>query len=167
MNENEAMLAFLGVMAVFVLAIVPIVGGFMQVRRERLLTHTERMKALELGAGWPDDVATARIRAAFGQPTAEGPDDGQSLARKLFSTAFWIAFWGFGSAAGIGQTSGSAGVAYAVAASVGAIGVTAVICGTLLAFSEGSRPLADRSKPPAFDDEALVGLAERGNGRAY
>jgi len=49
------------------LALVGIVGGFLHYRRERLLTHKERMKALELGAELPDDVATARIKAVYGE----------------------------------------------------------------------------------------------------
>ena len=67
---------------VFLISLVAIVGGLLQARRERTLNHAERMKALELGRELPDDVATARIKAAFGQSSA--PEDGgrESLASK-------------------------------------------------------------------------------------
>ena len=127
---------------IFMLSIVPIVGGFMHARRERLLTHTERMRALELCSQLPD--APARIRAALGQTatadlaananvTATNAASGDVNARKCFSTALWVAFWGFAAAAGLGGAEVSTGVAYAIASSAGAIGVTAVICGTVLA----------------------------------
>jgi hypothetical protein len=59
-------------------------------------------------------------------------DGCRSLPRTCFSTALWVAFWGFIFAA----SAGSAAVAIAIAASTGAIGVTAVIGGVIL----GARP---------------------------
>ena len=81
----------------------------------------------------PDDAATARTKAGMGQATGVATGSTRSLAGKCFSTAVWVAFWGFAAAAGLGGAAVSAGVAYAIAAAAGAIGVTAVICGTILA----------------------------------
>jgi hypothetical protein len=136
MSDNEA-IAF-GIGMLFLLSIVPIIGGFMYARRNLLLTHAERMKALELGVELPDHAATARIKAAQAQSPPLDERGKDSLARKCFSTALWVAFWGFGAAAGLGGAEVSAGVAYAIASSAGAIGVTAVVCGTVLAW----RPIA-------------------------
>jgi hypothetical protein len=134
MNSNDAIAVGLGML--FLLTVIPIVGGLIYAHRERVLTHTERMKALELGAELPDRAATARIKATLGQPTREDDGGKESLARRCFSTAVWVAFWGFAAAAGLGGADVNAGIAYAIASSAGAIGVTAIICGTVLA----SRP---------------------------
>ena len=66
MDSNAVSLIFTLLGGCIAIAIVAIVGGFLHYRRERLLTHQERMKALELGREMPDDAATARIEAAFG-----------------------------------------------------------------------------------------------------
>ena len=107
MNTNDA-IAF-GMSMVFLLTIIPIVGGFMYARRGLLLTHAERMKALELGAELPDHAAAARIRAALVPPPANDDGGPESLARKCFSTALWVAFWGFAAAAGLGGADVGAG----------------------------------------------------------
>jgi hypothetical protein len=151
--------AFFGGLAL--IGLVAILGGFLHARRERLLTHTERMKALELGRPMPDDPATARIKAAYKPPESSKPSDSEALASKCYSTAVWVAFWGFGAGVGAVQGGGIA-VAIAIAASVGAIGVTAIICGTILA----SRPPlatapAYSSKPTVEEDEYDV-VSSRG-----
>ena len=51
MNSNDA-IAF-GIGMLFLLTVIPIVGGFIYAHRERVLTHTERMKALEIGRSCP------------------------------------------------------------------------------------------------------------------
>jgi hypothetical protein len=162
MNTNDAI--FFGIGVLFLLAIVPIVGGFMYARRNLLLTHAERMKALELGAELPDQAGIARIRAAQGP--APGVEEGgkDSLARKCFSTALWIAFWGFGAAAGLGGADVNAGVAYAIASSAGAIGVTAMICGTVLAWRPPSElPYSDaHAKPMNHEADAFDVVSCRG-----
>ena len=134
MNSNDAIAVGIGF--VFLLSVIPIVGGLMYARRERLLTHAERMKALEMGGALPDDAATARIKAALGQSPADDDRGKDSLARKCFSTALWVAFWGFAAAAGLGGAAVNTGVAYAIASSAGAIGMTAIICGTILASNQ-------------------------------
>jgi hypothetical protein len=128
---------FLGSL-VFV-GLVAILGGFLHARRERLLTHAERMKALELGKPLPDDPQTTKLKAIYGTgggSVAEGSSDGlpqASLAATCYRTALWVAFWGFLFAAQSGAMNLANGVAIAIGASTGAIGVTCVICGTILA----------------------------------
>src|SRR5258708_7259157 len=108
-----------------VVGLVAIIGGFLHARRTRLLTHQERMKALELGRAMPDDAATARIRAAFGSGSDDGDEKaGGSLARKCFSTALWVGFWGFLAASQGGSINPA--IAIAIAASAGAVGVAAM-----------------------------------------
>jgi hypothetical protein len=141
-----------------VISLVAIFGGFMQVRRERMLTHAERMKALELGRSMPDDAATARIRAAFGKLT--GSDEDASPSRKCFSTAIWVAFWGFMAAAS--GAAASTGVALGIAASVGAIGVTAIICGTVLAAKESATAPPIGSSKPRIEEDAFDVVSSRG-----
>ena len=132
MNTNDVIA--MGTGFVFLLVMIPIVGGLMYARRERLLTHAERMKALELGKALPDYATTARIKAAMGQATEDETGSTGPLAGKCFSTAVWVAFWGFAAAAGLGGAAVSPGVAYAIAAATGAIGVSAVICGSILSW---------------------------------
>ena len=67
--------------------------------------------------------------------------------RKCFSTALWVAFWGFAAAAGLGGADVNAGVAYAIASSAGAIGVTAIICGTVLAAREHQSAMMQTTIP--------------------
>ena len=95
MDSTQLLLGLL-LGSVVLVAIVAIIGGYVHYRRERLLTHQERMRALELGRELPDDAATARIKAAFGT-SSSGSDEvaSESLPRKVFTTALWVAFWGF------------------------------------------------------------------------
>jgi hypothetical protein len=150
MSTNDTIAIVFGF--VFLVSIVPIIGGLMYARRERLLTHAERMRALELGARLPDDAATARVRASSGQSASADNGDKGSLAGKCYSTALWVAFWGFAAAAGLGGADVSAGVAYAIAASAGAIGVTSVICGTILASRATVANLANGYGKSTTDD---------------
>ena len=162
MNESYLILGALGILGVFAICLVPIIGGFLQAHRERQWTHLERMKALELGQELPENAATARIKAAFGQAGSDTGTDRGSLARKCFSTAIWVAFWGFmaaSSSAGIGLASG---VAQTIAISVAAVGVTAVICGTILASRVPvTGPSVTAAKPQA-DADAYDVVASRG-----
>jgi hypothetical protein len=159
MDTNQVLLIiWVAIAAVTAICLVAIFGGFMQVRRERLLTHAERMKALELGRSMPDDAATARIRAAFGKLT--GSDEESTPSRKCFSTAVWVAFWGFMAAAS--GAAASTGVALGIAASVGAIGVTAIICGTVLAAQESATRPTSFAPKPTIEEDAFDVVSSRG-----
>ena len=147
----------------FLISLVPIIGGFLHARRERTLVHAERMKALDLGRELPDDVATARIKAAFGKSSASDKSGGgESLAAKCFSTALWVAFWGFAAATGLGGSQVSTGVAYAIAASAGAIGVTAMICGAILGAQAPVAADPGHFSKPRVEDDALDVVSCRG-----
>jgi hypothetical protein len=140
---NESILVASVLLGVFVVALISILGGFIHARRERQLTHAERLKALEWGIVLPDGAARAQTVAVKSALPEFDASSRQALARKLYSTAIWVAFWGFSAAAGLGGANLNAGVAYAIAASTGAIGVAAVICGTVLAARV---PVADHSE---------------------
>jgi hypothetical protein len=121
---------------VILVGLVAIVGGFLHTRRERLLTHQERMKALELGREVPEDPAVARAKVANAQfREALGAGTEKSYAGKCFSATGHACFWGFLFAIGAAAKEGgnAPGAAYAIAAAAGAIGVTGLICGTVLA----------------------------------
>lgn len=173
----EPALVFMGMLigAGTLVGLVAMTGGFLKTRRERLLTHEERMKALELGREMPDDAATARIKAVWGSSSGsdgekekdhDGDGSSDPLPGKCFSTAIWVAFWGFlaagqGHVTGNGRTDTTA-VAIAIAASVGAIGVTAVICGTILASRAPTSPTRVAMGKPEIDSDALDVVSRRG-----
>ena len=142
------------------LGLVAIVGGLLHYRRERLLTHQERMKALELGRELPDDAATARIKAAFGDDKSDDKAESRSLARTCFSTALWVGFWGFLAASQGGWAN--TGIAIAIAGSAGAIGVTAMICGAILGMRESpASPTAVAAKS-VVESDAFDVVSSRG-----
>jgi hypothetical protein len=171
----DPILAFLGLMigALVLLGLVAIVGGFLQTRRERLLTHQERLKALELGREIPDDVATARMKVAGGITSsgekADSSDNGEgatgALSRKCFSTAVWVAFWGFLAASQNSLTqspTATIAVAIAIAASAAAIGITAVICGTILAVRTSTSRDQRATRKAEIERDALDVVSRRG-----
>jgi hypothetical protein len=142
------------------LGLAGIVGGLLYRQRGRLLTHQERMKALELGRDLPDDKTTSQLKAIFGASSSGEEDESRSLARKCFSTALWVAFWGFAFASPGGWEH--AGISIAIAGSTGAIGVTAMICGTILALRGRSAvsPAAFSKRP--IDSDAFDVVSRRG-----
>jgi hypothetical protein len=157
----------------FLIGLVSIIGGFLQSRRERLLTHQERMKALELGRAVPDDERTRRQKAALGiassdqEAVATAPSgderENKDLARKCFSTAFWVGFWGFLAAGGQGGAQRpEVAIAIAIAASAGAIGVTAMICGTVLALRTPSERAPMAVSKPVIDRDAFEVVSHHG-----
>jgi hypothetical protein len=173
LDINQVMLLLFGGM--FLVALVAIVGGFLHYRRERLLTHEERLKALDLGRELPDDAATARMKLAWGaassgqkKENAEEESDRptSSLSRKAFSTAIWVAFWGFLAASqstSVGDhPAANIAVAIAIAAAVGAIGVTCAICGTILALRAQQTSPSDMASKPAIETDALDLVSRRG-----
>ncbi len=139
------------------IVLIACIGGFLHARRGRLLVHAERMKALELGREMPDDPATARLKAIHQIETPEAeesPSQPKSLANQCYSTTGYVCGCGFVFA---WMAQSNHGVAIASAAATGAIGVTGMICGTVLAAkstaSNESRSLAHAK--PMFDPEAV------------
>jgi hypothetical protein len=154
--DNYLLASILG--GVFIIALIAILGGLLQARRERWLVHTERMKALELGVGAPDEASIAHV-AAPSTPTPARRES-ESPAHKSFTTAFFVAFFGLGAAAfGPGLSSG---VGYAIAASVGAISVTAIICGTILATRRPSNYGPTTYAKPEDEPDELDVVSSRG-----
>jgi hypothetical protein len=158
---------------IVVIPLVAIIGGFLHYRRERLLTHQERLKALELGRELPDDAATARMKVAWGVASKDRKTDlkdenetsSAALSRKAFSTALWVAFWGFLAASQgptLGHSPASMAVAIAIAAATGAIGVTVAICGTILALRPPGVPDATVVDKRFLESDALDVVSRRG-----
>jgi len=134
------------------IGLVAIIGGFLHARSKRLLAHAERMKALELGRGLPPDEATA-LAAPSADSAARSPAD------QCFSVAGKVGFWGFVFAVGATtQGSSNLGVAIAIAAATGAIGVTSVICGAVLAAKGGQAQAPGYASAPSkgyYDPEGV------------
>jgi hypothetical protein len=120
-------------MGAVLIALIAIVGGFLHSRRQQLMAHQERMKALELGREVPDEIGVARAKAVAS--AGAGAAEERSYAGKCFSTTGYACFFGFLFAAGAAAKEGgdAPGAAYAIAAAAGAVGVTGLICGTVLA----------------------------------
>jgi hypothetical protein len=140
---------------VLLIGLVSIIGGLLYSRRTRLLTHQERMKALELGRAMPDAPA---LSAASVEDEGASTDtsDGASLARKCFSTTLWVGIAGFVAASGLPDTAKpDVAVAVAIAASAGAIGVTAMICGTILALKTPKAVAPKASGKPVVESDAF------------
>lgn len=87
-------------------------------RHERHLRHVERIKALELGRRLPGDL----------------PDPDRELAHKSFSAGLWGAFWGFAFAANSTVAGSNPAISMAVAVAAAVIGVSGIVCGTILSF---------------------------------
>ena len=119
------------------------------------------MKALELGGDVPEVEGTTRSKVACRKSPVQDGDQG-SLARKCFSTALWVAFWGFLAAGGVGGTRSGEGVALAIAVSTGAIGVAAVICGTILAACVPVRTDPSLAAKHDVEDDAYDVVSSRG-----
>jgi hypothetical protein len=162
-SMNVVMLALFG--GLILAGVVAIIGGLLHARRGRQFMHVERMKALELGRELPDDTETARIKAAYqveAAKQAEEPDGLRAMAVQCYTTTGWVAGLGLLFAVGAaGVGSSSAAVSMTVAVSAGAIGVTGMICGTILAAKAPEpRETASTSAPtapikPRFDPEAV------------
>jgi hypothetical protein len=140
---------------VILLSLIAMIGGFLHSRRERLLVHAERMKALELGRDLPDDAATARLKAVSQTEVEDKAEPGEkSHVARCYSTTGYICGTGFFFA---WLAASNQAVAIAIAAATGSVGVAGMICGTILAAkpteSSETRPLA-HSKP-RFDPEAV------------
>ncbi len=82
--------------AVFLVVLFWMFGSFLYYRRERTLTHTERMKALELGQPLPGDPETAKIKAKTARTMSDdGSDQEKSLAHQCYATTSYIVGAGF------------------------------------------------------------------------
>src|SRR5262249_462597 len=109
----------------------------------------------------PDHAATAQIKAAFGHLASGNEGEGNdSLARKCFSTALWVAFWGFVAGSQGGWINPS--IAIAIAAPVGAIGVTAMVWGTVPRFRFRAEPSHRPVSKPLTDADAFDVVSRRG-----
>lgn len=148
MRDDSLVVGILSVVGL--IAFISVVWGLYLGQRHMKQTHIERMRALELGREWHDPEAHARLMAAFGQKG--DPEDGSpgSLARKCYSTAIWTGFWGFAAAGGVGPVQPT--VAYFIASAVGAVGVTAVICGTVLTARVQDAAARRLTAKPRVDD---------------
>ncbi len=89
MFESSGFLLFLFLDGLILIALVAIVGGLLHYRRERLLTHAERMKALELGRDWPEDPATARLKVALGSTAEDREEPEKSIAVQTYTITGW------------------------------------------------------------------------------
>jgi hypothetical protein len=161
--DSEGLIVFMTLFgSMTLLGLAAIVGGLLHSRRERLLTHQERMKALELGRELPDDAPIARLKKVLDARWGSDKSDGRSMARRCFSTALWVPFWGFVFASqGVWVNTGLA-AAIVIVCSAGAIAVTAIICGTILAVHERSTSSQLADAKPLIESDAFDVVSSRG-----
>ncbi len=140
-----------GVVLVLMIVVgLPVVLSMRQAARNREFEHAERLKALELGRPLPGDPAT----------------DGATTHRDN-RIGLWVPLGALGIALGAMNSTGDSTAAVVVIwAAAGAVGVTGVICGTILAMRAPSPAVpAPRSlfptKAPAEDD-AVDTVSRRG-----
>ena len=136
---------FAGCVGLLIVVGLPVVLGIRSEMRKREMEHTERMRAIELGRPLPGEggwSSLGRLALAIGAGVPLGTLGIGWLA--AVSTGEAIAFlW----------------------PSAGAVGVTAVICGTVLAARmprEAARIGPDPHAKPAFDPDAYDAIAHRG-----
>lgn len=150
---NHALGPSLGVVPV-VLGLALVVGtvAYLIYRRERQYRHAERLKALEYGRRLPNDP----------------PDPDRALAHRSFSTGLWGAFWGFVFAANSDIVGDGLAIPLALAVASAVIGVTGIVCGTVLSFRvrcapNGSMLAAQPSAAkPVSDPDAYDVVSARG-----
>ncbi len=133
-ESEQSLLIGLLIVCSSLVGLAAIVGGIWYARGRRLLEHAERMKALETGRELP-----------VGEAAGDG--EGKGSSGRCYSVASHACFWGFILAVGAASKDGggSPGAAYAIASAAGAVSVTAVICGTVLAY----RPPSPSPEPSA------------------
>ena len=140
-HHSEELLFFIcGIVLVLGLFVWPIMYlGLRQARYARELEHAERLKALECGELLPQD---------------RGTNPGVAIGVSVPCTAFGVA---------LVASFFNAGV-YAWPAA-GAVGVAAVICGTILALNPPPHrpgPPREANSKPAFDPDAIDVVGRRG-----
>lgn len=142
---------------------IAIIGGFLHHRRERLLTHAERMKALEMGREFPDDPKVAQMRVLMNRDESKKSGD-DSASGRCYSTAFWVAFWGFITMGGVVRADIPVVIPILMALAVAAIGVVSMICGTILAKKEmdEGNALEVAFHKPAYEPDAFDVVGSRG-----
>jgi hypothetical protein len=129
--------------AVFLIALLGMGWGFLQARRSRELEHAERMKAIEMGRPWPPEKVEATA-AALAENAPE------HLPATLVKT---VPLSSLGIALGASVVMRPEPVFWVAA---GAVGVTSLICGTVISLHQGpARGQAMRTAKPVSDPDAL------------
>jgi hypothetical protein len=151
-------IAAASVLALLIVVGLPVWFTMRHARFERQLVHTERMKAMELGLPFPDAAAP-------------GGDTESTLARPWTLIGVWVPLIVFGATLGAalwGEVSIPPGVWFAA----GCIGVTGIICCTILLLQLPASTIADRSPgassakapspKPILDPDAFDTAGRRG-----
>jgi hypothetical protein len=138
--ESTQIIAVLAVGGGLFIGLVAVVMGILHSRRLRLLTHAERMKALELGREIPDDDALARLKAVCspiqGSADKAEPVSLSALARRCFSVALWVPIASVGLSLMFGREQAAGD--FVLWAAVGVIATASIICGSNLALKSAT-----------------------------
>src|SRR5262245_40329770 len=126
---------------------LPVVLGIRMSARHRELEHLERMKALELGRPWP------------GETLAETEAHAGSSSERSAKIGVWVPLGALGIAfVATPIISNRADMTHmAIWISAAAVGVTGVICGTILAMRtpQAPPPISHAAFKPPLEDDAL------------
>ncbi|HWE36648.1 MAG TPA: hypothetical protein VG406_08780 [Isosphaeraceae bacterium] len=131
--------------------LLAIVGGFLHSRRSRELEHAEKMKAIELGRPWPLDKSEP-------EPEPEAADSPEQLPLTLLKS---VPLGSLGIAVGASFLLRPEPMIWVAA---GAVGVTSLICGTVLSLRQGPArgPEMSPASKPVSDPDALDVVGRRG-----
>lgn len=142
-------IAAIAVVAVLMIVVaLPVVLSMRQAAKDRELLHAERQKALEMGRPLP------------GESASQGSVSGTGVG-------VWVPICVFGIALGATQASnGSQAADVAIWVSAGCVGVTGVICGTILtlhnSMREGRAAHTHAPPKPSFEEAEIDTVSRRG-----
>ena len=141
---------FASVAVLMIVVALPVVLSMRHAAKDRELLHAERLKALEMGRPLPGETATQTSAGASG-------------------VGVWVPICVFGIALAATQHSeNSQAIGVAVWISAGCVGVTGVICGTILTLNNAmkeSRAAGRPALPPAkpqFEEHEIDTVSRRG-----
>lgn len=142
------------ILALLITVGLPVVLSFRHSARRREFEHAERMKALEVGRPW-----------SSADPVE--PASADSSDNKAITLGIWVPLGALGIALAASSSHGPGNPAgWTIWLAAGAVGVTGVICGTILALRSPSsgiatRPIGNDAKA-MVDDDAFDTVSRRG-----
>jgi hypothetical protein len=137
------------VLALVIVVALPVVLSMRQAARDREYTHSERLKSLELG-----------------RPLLDAPATDGSTRRGDNGIGVWVPLGALGIALIATEVADSPSAAVAIWVAAGAVGVTGVICGCILALRAPSSgfpaPRAFVLAKPTTEEDGVDTVSRRG-----
>ena len=135
---------FASVAVLMIVVALPVVLSMRQAAKDRELLHAERLKALEMGRPLPGEATTQSSAGATG-------------------VGVWVPICAFGIALAATQHSENSQAAdFAAWISAGCVGVTGVICGTILTLHNAMKDGQSAPAKPQFEEHEIDTVSSRG-----